>query len=632
MSIVTISLEDKLLTFYKRITMKHIKSSLGLLALFYQLSVFSIVPFIQPRSQSEDSSRELVGWTRYINQFDTDVFYGSWATTLEYSQTTSPFDIGRNLFGYSLIDDTTPFVHITGSQVGDRDPFDWLADYFGLPTDFESKLMFKPRVQNIVADFDFYFGLDNILNGLYFRFHAPLVHTKWNLHFSEDVINPGVNGYDAGYFGPTAVPRNQLLNRFTDFASGLIPNLNAPITFVPLANAKISTHALPKTRLAEIQAAFGWNFLQSEGHHFGLNLRTAIPTGNKPEGIYLFEPMVGNGKHWELGLGLTCHYLLFTDCKCRSVAFYCDANVTYMFWNLQRRTFDLVNKPLSRYMLLEQLGTPVTNLFINAAQGTAAGSVAPPLQFQNRFVPVANFTTFDVEVDVTAHVDATAMLNFRVGNWDIDVGYNYWNRLCEHISPRCTCTLPFNNDQTYALKGDARVYGFVANDAGSSPVPPGTPIPLSATESRATIHTGTNRPIGQVVSAAQNQNPGIDGGVNQWAMVTETDDTDQIVVFPGQDGGADTQQRSSLAPVVVVPGNLDFEAAETKGLSNRLFAHVSYNFEDWCGCYTPFVGMGGFIELAHHSSDECQSPDFDNSCQSVGFSQWGIWLKGGIGF
>ena len=613
--------------------MKHIKSTLGFLALICYLPTFSIVPFIQPRSQSEDSARELVGWTRYINQFDTDCFYGSWATTLEYSRTFSPFDIGRNLFGLDLINDTNPFIHITGSQVGDRDDFDWLADYFGLPTDFESRIMVKPNVQNFVADFDFYFGLDYLLNGLYFRFHAPLVYTRWNLHFTEDVINPGVNGYDAGYFGPTAVPRAQLLSRFTDFASlELAPNLNAPITFLPLTNAKFSNKQRSKWGLAEIQAAFGWNFLQSEGHHFGLNLRAAAPTGNRPRGEYLFEPMIGNGKHWELGLGLTSHYLLFIDCNCRSVAFYFDANLTHMFRNTQRRTFDLINKPLSRYMLLERLGTPMSNLFINTQQGTAAGSEAPAIQFQNQFISVANLTTFDVDVDITAQLDATAMLSLKWGNWDIDVGYNYWNRLCENIAPICTCNLPFNTNQIYALKGDARVYGFVASDAGSPPVPPGTPIPLSATQNRATIHAGTNRPLPQPVNAAQNQNPGIDGGPNQWAMAAQMDDTNQIVVSPGDDFGADTQQRSTLDPIIQVPGNIDYESAETKGLSNRLFAHVSYNFQDWCGCYTPFVGIGGFIELAHHSNDQCSSPDFDNSCQSVGFSQWGIWLKGGLGF
>lgn len=611
--------------------MKHLK----ILTFLYLLSATmlnAIVPFIQPRSQSEDSTRELVGWTRYINQYDTNIFYGSCTATLEYSRTLSPFEIGQNLFGYSLIEDDTPYIHITGSQVGDRDTYDWLADYFGLPTDFESKLMFNPRVQNSVADFDFYFGLDYLLNGLYFRFHAPFVRTTWNLNCTEEVINAGVNEYPAGYFGPTAVPRDQLLQQFTNFASGQVPNLNSPITFLPLMNAKFPTKSLTKTGLAEIRAAFGWNFLQSEGHHFGLNMRTAIPTGNKPEGIYLFEPIVGNGKHWELGLGLTCHYLLLVDCKDRSIGFYFDANITHMFWNNQRRTFDLINKPLSRYMLLEKLGTPVTNLFINTQQGTAEGSNPPPYQFQNQYVSVADLTTFDVEVGITMQVDATAMVNMRFGNWDIDVGYNYWNRSCESIAPQCTCKLPFNNNQIYALKGDAYIYGFVANDAATPPVPAGTPIALSATEDGATIHTGTNRPIGQPALPIPNQNPGIDGGQDQWAMAAQTDNTNQIVIAPGDDGGAGTQQRSTLAPIVQVPADIDFASAETKGLSNRLFAHVNYNFEDWYECWTPFLGFGGFIELAHHSSGECSSANFDNSCQTVAFSQWGIWIKGGLNY
>ena len=118
-----------------------------------------------------------------------------------------------------------------------------------------------------------------------------------------------------------------------------------------------------KTRLSEIQAAFGWNFLQSDDHHFGLIFSTATPTGNRPKGEFLFEPIVGNAHHWEFGLGLTCHYLLFVDeCTDRYHWILLMQILPQLFGTRQRRTFDLEDKPLSRYMLVERLGTPVTNL------------------------------------------------------------------------------------------------------------------------------------------------------------------------------------------------------------------------------------------------------------------------------
>lgn len=620
--------------------MKQLRFCSILLTLVFSVPIAAVAPFIQPRSQSEDSSRELAGWTRYINLYDTNCFYGSWTCTLEYSRTMGTNDIRHNLFGTDIINDVNPFIKISGSRVADRDAADWLADYFGLPTDFQSKITFDPIVDNTICDLNLYLGLDHIQNGLYFRIHAPIVHTRWNINFNETDIVSGVNGYDPGYFAPTAIARAQLLENFTEFATGVAaPSLGAQTTFNRLSNAKISKTRKAKTGVSEIQAAFGWNFLQGPDHHFGLNIRGAAPTGTRPTGEFLFEPMIGNGHHWELGLGVTTHVILFCDeCKPRMVSFYCDANLTHLFSTHQKRTFDLISKPLSRYMLVETLGTPVTNLFISSVQGTAAGSIAPLAQFQNLYAPLANLSTFDVNVSIAAQVDLTAMIDICWGNWNFDFGYNFWARTCEKIKPRCLCTIPFNSTTRFALKGDARTYGFVAADALSSPLPPGTAIPLSATQSRADIHSGTNTPIGTPFNPSQNQNLAIDGGQNQWAFVNTSDDTNQIVVFPGENADLsginllETQQRSTLSPVFIQVSTIDIEAAETKGLSNRLFAHASYNW-DVCDCnYVPFTGMGGFIEFAHHSSGKCMEPDFDGSCQTVAFSQWGVWLKAGVGF
>ena len=600
----------------------------------------SVIPLIVPRSQSVDAPRDLVGMTRYINLYNPDqCVYGAWAFTFEYERTDKPYDIAQCLFGSDLIDDVTPFIKVSGSQVGDRNATDWLADYFGLPTDFESTLTFKPEAHSYIFDVAFYIGLDEWLEGLYFRVHAPVVGTHFNLHFNEDVTNPGVNGYVAGYFGPTAVPRSQLLGDFTDFASrGLVPNLGPNIVFAPLGKAIISDHHHNTVRLSEIQAAFGWNFIQSDDHHFGLNIRGYAPTGTRPEGIYLFEPIVGNGHHWELGLGLTCHFDLFTDyCRDRYVAFYFDANLTHLFGARQTRTFDLDDKPLSRYMLVEKMGTPVTNLFVNSAQGTAGGSIVPTAQFQSVYTPLANLTTFDVEVRVAAQIDAVAMIDIQWRNWNIDFGYNYWAKTCQRIKPCNVASLPFDGTTDYALKGDAHTYGFVAADAINLPtgITPGDPIPLSATESLADIHSGTNTPIGTPFDTSQYQNPGIDvptgGTPTQWAMVSTNDDSDQIVILPGQNGLPATQQRSSAFPILIARRQIDYEAAESKGDSNRIFVHVSYNPELCCD-WRPFIGVGGFAEFAHHNSTNCMDPDNDNSCMSCAFSQWGVWLKGGLAY
>ncbi len=164
-----------------------------------------------------------------------------------------------------------------------------------------------------MADFNLYCGLDNISPGLYFRIHAPVVHTSWNLDACEKIDNSGENGYDPGYFNVTSVERDDLLHSFLSFISGCkVPDIPG-ITFHPLTSAKIKPSRTELTKLSEIQAALGYNFLYSRCYHLGAEIRMSIPTGNRPEGEFLFEPIVGNCHHWEAGAGISGHIVAWED-------------------------------------------------------------------------------------------------------------------------------------------------------------------------------------------------------------------------------------------------------------------------------------------------------------------------------
>src|SRR5205807_953703 len=121
----------------------------------------------------------------------------------------------------------------------------------------------------------------------------------------------------------------------------------------------------------------------------------------------------------------------------------------------------------------------------------------------------------------------------RNSTWSI--GYSLWKRGCEHIHMR-DCT---NFDNTWALKGDAFMFGFVAENTSGMGLPIETAVPLSATEMRATINTGTNfLPTGVSTDEAQKtvqihmaqRNPKIDNpepafAGNHQRLVASLDDT-----------------------------------------------------------------------------------------------------------
>src|SRR5436190_1215811 len=65
--------------------------------------------------------------------------------------------------------------------------------------------------------------------------------------------------------------------------------------------------AQTKTGFAGLEWILGYDFISKETAHFGLNFRVTAPTGSRTKGKYFFEPRVGNGKLWEVGLGFTGH-------------------------------------------------------------------------------------------------------------------------------------------------------------------------------------------------------------------------------------------------------------------------------------------------------------------------------------
>ncbi len=289
-------------------------------------------------------------------------------------------------------------------------------------------------------------------------------------------------------------------------------------------------------------------------------------------------------------------------------------------------------------MLAEKLGTPVSNLFAAPAQDDLANFTLPSAQFKNAYAPVANLTTLLVHVNVPVQADITALFNYTACGLSVDVGYNFWGTACEKISIRNDAgPTRLASGNVWALKGDANVYGFPA--ANSASANPPANIPLSATENAATINSGTNNTIAQ--------NPGVDNA--QFAYWTSTNNADQIVVAPGENGGPTTQQRTSADPIFLSNANIDLKSGRTRGISNKIFAHISYTWTE-CEDIMPFIGIGGKAEFgARHGERQCISNGSASSatclssltqpiipcedcrgCQKTNLSEWGVWIKGGI--
>lgn len=538
-----------------------------------------------PRSQSINAAREIVGWQELINRGDTDCNYWSVSLTPEYTRTLK----GKELTNY-LLGGCRCFT-FSGSLAYEHEKTDILADYFGVPLDYISCMSFDPVLGQFIMDFNFYYGFQSLHPGLYLQLDMPIVHANWDLNAIEVPITKGTIATPAGYMAATKLLPQNLPQTVEDVLDGLTTfgDLQEPLKSGLIFNREIKTH------FSDVQIVIGDNFFLSDWYHAGLNARVYLPTGSKPSTEFFLEPIIGDLRHWQAGVGFTGH--VDFDYGCYSGGIYCDANITHLFAALACRSFDFKNNPGSRYMLLEQITPSSQQLFISP------GGPAAPNQYSQKLVYAINKTSLTIKTSIKIQTDIAIKVCARRDGWGADVGYNFWYRSPEKLL--CRQAFPEN---MYALKGDSQLYGFTSTD---------NPIALNATQHAATLRGGQG--AGNFVEGSQLQNLNVDspaqaeGPTNAQALFNIT--SADAASF----GFTRTTVQASNPAILLKDSDIDVcSGLVPRGLTNKLFGHVGYTWTSESCIWVPFFGIGGEVEWASH----CKPNN--------AFTQWGIWLKMGF--
>jgi len=391
-----------------------------------------------PRSQDINAARDIVGWHPFIHRYDAHDNYYVLGFTPMYNESLRPERISLVLFNSDTFS-------LSGSQIPGREGTqELLADYFGLAPNFASDAFFKPLIRNLELDMAFYFGLDKWVKGLYLQLRGPAVWTQWNLKLSETIIDEGTVPFPAGYMAENAIIAPY--DSFTQAMKGLYP-------FGEVERLKYGKICGAQTLsgLAALEMVLGYDFIQHPYAHVGINFRASAPTGSRPKGEFFFEPRVGCGKHWQIGVGFTGHTRVWEKDGEQELGMYVDVNFTNMLKARQRRSFDFCkNGFFSRYILTKEFNQ----------NGI----------FTEKMIPAINITTLECDVHVSIQVDMIFMFGYRYNNFIFDIGYNGWIRSKEKI-----CLREGIAPNTYGLKG----VQFAVN--------PITNQPDNTTESSATI-------------------------------------------------------------------------------------------------------------------------------------------------
>lgn len=300
-------------------------------------------------------------------------------------------------------------------------------------------------------------------------------------------------------------------------------------------------------KVADLGMQLGYDFYKCDDKHFGLYIKAVVPTGTEIDKTFakqVFSPVIGNGKHFELGAGLSAHAELWS-CDENSFVVNIDGYLTHMFKKSQFRTFDKSNDPMSRYALVKQL-TKTT--FSKPADQYGYNYVLSPLgDFNNGYV--------DVSVDLKG--EAVLDLTYSHKNWDFGVGYNFSGQSKEKMK---NCSESSTDGYYYGYKGysyeNALIFGGAAGDG------------------KTNVNARSDSNV--IENSGSFKNAAYKYGMTAEHMDHQTKDTD---VFTLPDFN-----RSGL-----MEGQI----------SNKLFAHIDYVWSD-CS-WTPELGVLGSISFSPNS-------------------------------
>lgn len=395
--------------------------------------------FFSPRPQGCNAARQLVGEHPYQHRYDAQHCYGTFSTTLEYAHTYKSHRIAEHFWGVDT-------VRFSGSQVTTRSDDDILADYFGLSPAFDSTLTFRPKSSTFLLDFNLYAGLDGLCPGLYFQVIAPAAWVEQKICLDEDITNDGSDNPFPALYMDTGTVNAPITSAKRPFDGDVVyGQIKQGMKFGKIACRE-------EGKLADILMVLGWDFLRRERGHVGANLRLVAPTGTKITSEYMFQPVIGNGHHWEFGVGLDGAITLWEKDDEQTVDLTAQAFFTHVFQSRQCRSFDFCKNGFgSRFILLKE--------FDDA--GTYNGTCLPAI----------NKTTLACKVSADIQVDGIIMASYHNRNWTFDFGYNGWVRSREKI-----CITGEIEKNRYGMKGIQNV--------ATDPVPG----PDNKTQSTATLH------------------------------------------------------------------------------------------------------------------------------------------------
>lgn len=366
--------------------------------------------FAQPRPHGVNLAMEYTTWNELLQTKDEDRFGANFQLVPFYQDSADNDSLGK-YFGFN---NNNQFTLKYGAEANSCCELDyrWITRCYPAPEEDTSSATIKlnPKQEAYGVRIDYYQDLEKILKGLYLKVALPIVHVENDMRF-EACGATGCLGEKVGSCGCEDTKIKQY------FAGNYeIPKVDGVAGIEKLKYAKMCDDT-DETGVADIDIVLGYKFLDKENYHASLNLGFTIPTGNDPDGEYVFEAIVGNLNHWALGFGLDFGARLWED-EDQDIKFTAAMNYRYLFESSEKRTMGIGCLPFGQYFLVGEIGK-----FID----------------EQTFKPAANLMTRDLDVTPGSQIDAILMFTYNNGGFTFDLGYNFFWKDSEDVDCKKDC-------------------------------------------------------------------------------------------------------------------------------------------------------------------------------------------------
>jgi hypothetical protein len=340
-----------------------------------------------------------------------DGWHGALQGVVFGGRTTKSDNTARYYFPFGK---TELLVEEDIKKISDLDPLnpvDLYTGHFGVSTTgetFKSRISIAPRQTMVGGGLHWRHSIwRKEERGVWVSVSLPIVHIKNEVNLKEDVLNDGGSIFSGGGFTAPAA------------------NMTAAFKQTAWNYGKIDDSAddMKRTGVADVEIKLGYEWLDTDPYHIESYIGIHVPTGNRPEGTYLMEAVVGAGKHVGLMFGNSFGCQLYADeANDRSLRMEFALGSKYLFKKEQIRSFDLNNKPWSRYI----------QMYASLDDATAAQTVSGTLG-REQFTPGINILTQEVDVTPGFMHNLNAAWVFKAKWFQGELGYNLLSRQSECI-------------------------------------------------------------------------------------------------------------------------------------------------------------------------------------------------------